>query len=285
MPKFKDLLTEEVLSNAKIALFTAKFRLLSDDKYCYFWPALQKVDFIVDKTGSVKTIAIDKYYRIIYNPLFINQFNIEQIEALLLHEICHKYYKHFIRVRPKNEFERTILNIAEDIEVNTTLLLQDVPLPEKFKIYEVDKEGNVTERETSPILPNIYEDKATIKIANEEITIEKVRYKSAERIYRELMEKIQEKMEENPDFARAIQQAMEGRAKIQMPSPYDEHNENPITEENIEEAKKRGDITDEEAKVYEKYRKENEQKTPEEEAKEVDMDRTTGSSYTRTRAE
>jgi len=79
----------------------------------------------VAKTG-LGTLAVDKYWRIYYDPDSLSDWPVEAIEGVLYHEICHLLRNHAERMQ---DCEPQLSNIATDAEINDDLVRERVNFP------------------------------------------------------------------------------------------------------------------------------------------------------------
>ncbi|MBP2070771.1 vWA domain-containing protein [Thermoanaerobacterium butyriciformans] len=102
-------------------LQAARLKLAKERPYLAsaLW-ALQPVEF---KKG---TMAVDMYWRLYYNPKYIDKLTIDEFSGALYHEICHLLRQHNQRMK---NFPKKIANIAADIEVNNDLIDEGVTMP------------------------------------------------------------------------------------------------------------------------------------------------------------
>lgn len=104
-----------------LQLQAARLKLAKERPYLAsaLW-TLQPVEF---KKG---TMAVDMYWRLYYNPKYIDKLTIDEFSGALYHEICHLLRQHNQRMK---NFPKNIANIAADIEVNNDLIDEGVTLP------------------------------------------------------------------------------------------------------------------------------------------------------------
>lgn len=100
----------------------------------FLGPAIYAIELIEKR--EAKTIGIDKYFRIYYNPEFIDTLSDLNLVGVLFHEISHVILMHFKRLV---NYPVIIANIAADLEINQVVreaglsLPDDALFPEKFQ--------------------------------------------------------------------------------------------------------------------------------------------------------
>ena len=105
-----------------LELQAARIRLAKERPYLASaaW-ALQPVP----KPG-IRTMAVDMFWRLYYDPDVLSQWSVEIMEGALYHEICHLLRNHSERMRC---FNPRFSNIAADAEINDDLIREGVKLP------------------------------------------------------------------------------------------------------------------------------------------------------------
>lgn len=82
------------------------------------------------KTTAVPTMAVDKSWRMYYNPETITKWSVPQIAAVLYHEVCHLLRDHAGRGSQGVMADDPVgWNFACDAEINDDLLAEEMPLP------------------------------------------------------------------------------------------------------------------------------------------------------------
>jgi predicted metal-dependent peptidase len=76
--------------------------------------------------ASLGTLAVDKYWRIYYDPDSLGHWPVEHIEGVLYHEICHLLRNHAERMK---DCDPRLSNIATDAEINDDLVREGVSFP------------------------------------------------------------------------------------------------------------------------------------------------------------
>ncbi len=72
------------------------------------------------------TLAVDRWWRLYYDPSVVHRWTTEQLAAVLYHEILHLLRAHPDRMRA---FERRVANLAADAEINDDIIAEHLPLP------------------------------------------------------------------------------------------------------------------------------------------------------------
>lgn len=105
-----------------LELQAARIRLVTERPYLASaaW-ALQPVP----KPG-LRSMAVDMYWRLYYDPAVISRWSVEVIEGALYHELCHLLRNHPERMRC---FNPRLNNIATDAEINDDLIREGVKFP------------------------------------------------------------------------------------------------------------------------------------------------------------
>lgn len=97
----------------------------------YFASALARLT--LRATDTVPTAAVTDRWVLLYNPAFVERWQAEcgVPWGLVLHELDHLRRKHFARgkaLAASGDYERMLLNLAMDFEINDDLEMQQVPL-------------------------------------------------------------------------------------------------------------------------------------------------------------
>lgn len=115
----------------------AKAKLLIDNR---FFGALA-LYFDIKETKKAPTAYTDSK-GIYYNYNFVDKCTPNEVTGLILHELLHNYFKHFIRfdIINKNKLEKHYLNMAMDYAINGIIKhdAKNVELP----CYKRDENGN-----------------------------------------------------------------------------------------------------------------------------------------------
>ncbi len=96
--------------------------IINEPFYGYIFKQLKKIF-----TEEIKTIGInltDNNIELIINPIFIKKLSMNELKAVLIHEILHVCYKHVIRCY-KFKCNAGIYNIASDLSINQKI--QNLP--------------------------------------------------------------------------------------------------------------------------------------------------------------
>lgn len=91
------------------------------------------------ESHNVPTMAASEDWKIYYNPDFVNETPLEEIVGTFYHEIDHCLKDHAGRFRKQfnNPIERTIANIAVDLETNNRVLDDGLKLPDGAALPEM----------------------------------------------------------------------------------------------------------------------------------------------------
>lgn len=99
------------------------------------WPYLSSALWIlmpveVDpaELRGMNTLAVDKYWRLYYDPVAVAQWNVAELAGVLYHEIGHLLRDHAGRGEQQSAHPE-VWNIAGDCEINDDLLAEKVALP------------------------------------------------------------------------------------------------------------------------------------------------------------
>src|SRR5215475_39137 len=101
-------------------LLAAKYKLIMTKPYL----AHALLSLIPVKTDRIPTLAVDKRWRLYYNPKLFENITITQAASCLEHELWHLLRRHFERFPNPGE-DRALVNDAEDLEINDDL--HDLP--------------------------------------------------------------------------------------------------------------------------------------------------------------
>lgn len=128
----------------------------------YFRHALYAL--VPRESREVPTLGVDKWGRLYFNPEFVHSVSIDELAAVLLHEVAHKLRRHHERAEALGVTHATFAqaNIAQDCEINDDLreeirTIRDLPeLPGQPWYPEAIgcKEGEVWEVYYAHIMDN-----------------------------------------------------------------------------------------------------------------------------------
>jgi len=96
------------------------------------------------ESKGIGTMGVDKYYRLYYDPEFVENTPIDELASVIIHEICHLVWHHHVRAQnllPKTEYKsgsgfldrRGLIlawNIAADMSINPPLKFEGLRLPD-----------------------------------------------------------------------------------------------------------------------------------------------------------
>jgi len=102
----------------------ARFRLIN--KRPYIATALLSLQTVEDK--SLSTMGVDKKWRLYYDPKVADEWSVDEIEAVLYHEVLHMLREHHNRLL---NYPHRIANIAADAEINDDILKEGFKLPDR----------------------------------------------------------------------------------------------------------------------------------------------------------
>jgi predicted metal-dependent peptidase len=100
-------------------------------------PIIDRVRLVLDEKKDV-TMWMDHSVRMGYNPAWVRKLSSSERRAVVLHEISHYSYGHFIRIRQFSKVygrvQKDIFNVAADLEINSDIkgLPPDGCFPQSF---------------------------------------------------------------------------------------------------------------------------------------------------------
>lgn len=105
-----------------LELQAARLRLVKDHPYlaAALWALCP-----VEKPG-LGTMAVDRRWRVYFDPAVTSRWSVEEAAGVLYHEICHLLRDHASRME---NLDPRLANIAADLEINDDLLREEVKLP------------------------------------------------------------------------------------------------------------------------------------------------------------
>lgn len=80
------------------------------------------------ESEEISTMGVDKFWRLYYNPKFVESLKFEEVTAVLYHEILHLLRKHHKRAE-NLPYDFLAINIAEDAEINDDIRREGMKLP------------------------------------------------------------------------------------------------------------------------------------------------------------
>lgn len=111
-------------------------RLRAAHFFPYFATMIHRL--IPIQSTQIPTMAVDRWWRLIYNPDFTAKLSVDEAAWVLIHEVMHLFREHHRRCRD-NQFDPKLYNFAADFAINDDLLQMDgikapqgVLLPEDF---------------------------------------------------------------------------------------------------------------------------------------------------------
>ena len=102
-------------------------------------------------TKQLETMGVDKYWRLYYNPDFVDKCTIKELVIVLVHELWHLLQQHPTRIKFLDQFSDKlpywalfeIWRMATDLEINDNLkaffkddFIDDALLPKDFKLED-----------------------------------------------------------------------------------------------------------------------------------------------------
>jgi len=102
----------------------ARFKLIN--KRPYITTALLSLQTIEDE--NLSTMGVDKKWRLYYDPKVADEWSVDEIEAVLYHEVLHMLREHHNRLL---NYPHRIANIAADAEINDDILKEGFKLPDR----------------------------------------------------------------------------------------------------------------------------------------------------------
>ena len=128
-------------------------------------PYLGRAIFIseVVESPGLKTMAVDKHWRMYYDPSILDEWSLDELSGVVLHEIFHLVLVHHQRFKAlcptENKTNQRLWNIAADMSINSILDQSDITLPEGC-VYpdhvpgfpEIAFEGNLSAEEYYKLL-------------------------------------------------------------------------------------------------------------------------------------
>jgi predicted metal-dependent peptidase len=103
-------------------LQAARLRLVKERPYlaAAAW-ALQPV-----ARPGLGTLAVDRWWRVYFDPAVAQRWTVEELAGVLYHEICHLLRDHAARME---NYDHAVANLATDMEINDDLLRESIKLP------------------------------------------------------------------------------------------------------------------------------------------------------------
>jgi predicted metal-dependent peptidase len=125
MAKEKKTKAEEISKKEQDFLLAA-IRVKASKLRPYYSPAIFAT---IPMPKSIGTFAIDKHWRLYYDPVTLKEWGIEKAAGVLIHEINHVLRSHFKRTEMRSATNFMLANIAQDLEINDDLIEDNIPLP------------------------------------------------------------------------------------------------------------------------------------------------------------
>ncbi len=89
----------------------------------------------VERPG-LGTLAVDRWWRLYYDPTAVERWDVDHLAAVLYHEVCHLLRAHHDRAESLGA-DPTAFNVVGDLEINDDLRDEGVQLPEGALYPEV----------------------------------------------------------------------------------------------------------------------------------------------------
>ena len=114
------------------------------------WPYLSSglYAMIWKETTSVNIMAVDRWWRIYYNPVAVVDLEPEHLCSIMMHELKHLIGKHSQRSDAFAGLDGELSNMAMDAEINHSLTRDGFPLPEGHitaSVFGCKEEGKLWE--------------------------------------------------------------------------------------------------------------------------------------------
>ena len=110
--------------DAETAIAAAGLKLLDARPYlAAAWWAVQRTPI-----AGIGTLGVDQAWRLYYDPEVVLRWSVDQVEAVLYHELCHLLRDHAGRGR--SLADPYLWNLAGDAEINDDLQGEGKKLPD-----------------------------------------------------------------------------------------------------------------------------------------------------------
>src|SRR5690606_10368294 len=97
------------------------------NKYPYLAHAIFAMKIVV--SPDCPTMGVDQYWRLYVNPDFLDQHSMEELAAVVYHEVLHLLWDHHGR-RAAIGADHRLFNVSADLEVNDNIRDESFTLPE-----------------------------------------------------------------------------------------------------------------------------------------------------------
>jgi predicted metal-dependent peptidase len=135
---------------------------------------------------DIPTAGVDFNGNLYFNPAFINTLDLEQIKAILCHEVMHPAFEHKLRKSGRNH---RLWNMATDSIINNMLNRNGFDLPKEIDLQELlPDDKQIPEEVENPSL--IYPEDGEVVFESIGATISNLDDKNAEQVYSELKDKM-----------------------------------------------------------------------------------------------
>lgn len=153
---------------------------------------------------NIPTAGVDFNGNLYFNPDFINSLSLDQITAVLCHEVMHPAFEHKLR---KAGRKHKLWNIATDSIINNMLNRNGFDLPKEIDLEAVLPDNvEVKDKMDNPEL--ICPEDGTVTFDSLGVTINDLDEKNAEQVYSELKENMDE--EDMPEQKIVIKMPQQG---------------------------------------------------------------------------
>lgn len=113
-------------------------RLRAMHFFPYFASMIHRLVPVQNK--QIPTMAVDRWWRLIYNPEFVARLTVDQVAWCIMHEIMHLFRDHAKRCLAQ-QFDPRLYNFAGDFAINDDLAMmkgivapEGILLPSRFKL-------------------------------------------------------------------------------------------------------------------------------------------------------
>lgn len=191
----KDI-TEEFEKDFSKLIELCTFSMMgSEDNYFALFTMQMKREVKLDIETAVGSIAALSHYKIYFNPYIFLQCSIEEMKALLKHEVYHIMYNHFKRAEHiKGKYSSLAISRAMDVSINQ--YIRNLP-PWSDKLHNVSLTYNID------LKPNLTMEEYAKEIQE---GIDKLKSKEGKEVIKDKGddEEFQIKKEHNPERAHQL---------------------------------------------------------------------------------
>lgn len=133
-------------------LYAARLRLAN--RYPFLSQGLFAMRVVVEP--RCLTMAVDEYWRLYVNPDLVDRSSIDELEAIVYHELLHLLWDHHGRSEAMNARQK-LFNVATDCEINDNIREQGLAIP-GWVIFPKDfdlPDGLLAEEYYARLLPQV----------------------------------------------------------------------------------------------------------------------------------